>query len=84
MGENQKAVGKGTQANEIKDGLIFYMPKGYICHLTIDTARVKMATRDQRKITKTGGIWKYNLPYMKNYTTKCRGYLVSVQVKNMG
>lgn len=55
MEENQKAVGKDTQGNAIKDGLIFYMPKGYICHLTIDTARVKMATRDERKITKTRG-----------------------------
>lgn len=55
MEENQKAVGKDTQGNVIKDELIFYMPKGYICHLTIDTARVKMDSRDERKITKTGG-----------------------------
>lgn len=40
MKEKQKAVGKDTQGNAIKDGLIFYMPKGYICHLTIDMARV--------------------------------------------
>lgn len=55
MEENQKAVGKDTQGNVIKDGLILYMPKGYICHLRIDMARVKTATRDERKITKTGG-----------------------------
>lgn len=55
MEENQKAVGKDAQGNAIKDGLIFYMPEGYICHLTIDMARVRMATRDERKITKTGG-----------------------------
>jgi len=48
-------VGKDTQGNAIKEGLIFYMPKGYICHLTIDTARVKMATRDESEIIKTGG-----------------------------
>lgn len=48
-------MGKDTQGNAIKDGLIFYMPKGCICHLTIGTARVKIATRDERKTTKTGG-----------------------------
>jgi len=42
----------------IQDEFIFYVPKGYICHLTIDKARVKRATRDERKIAKIGGYLK--------------------------
>lgn len=52
--ENQKAMGKDNQGNAIKGGLIFYMPKDYICHLAGDT-RVELAPRDERKLTKTGG-----------------------------
>lgn len=57
--KNQKAEGKDTSwGNMIQDEFIFYVPKGYTCHLTIDKARVKKATRDERKIAEIGGYLK--------------------------
>lgn len=36
------------------------------------------------KLPKQEGVWKCNLPYIKNYMKKSRGYLVNVQVKKVG
>lgn len=71
-GGKSGSCGEDTQGNVIKDGLISYMPKGSLCHLTIDTAGVKMATGDKRKLLKQKGIQNYNLCYMKNCMTKSR------------
>lgn len=73
-----------TQGNVIKDGLISYMPKGCICHLTIDTARVKMATGDKRKLPKQKDIQNYKLCYIRNCMTKFGRHLIYVQFNNMG
>lgn len=73
-----------TQGNVIKDRLIAYMPKGCICHLTIDTARVKMTTGDKRKLLKQKDIQNYKLRYMKSCMTKSRRHLIYIQFNNIG